>query len=125
MSGQHGASALHAQPAIGREARFHGRRRAGSVVLILAALAVLAQTLDMVAGARVAPLQASTAINPLVHASFAMAGPAGSAGMKLLVTVISAVLFVELARSGRSQLACTFLALSAVMGLLGFLVKIL
>ena len=99
--------------------------RHGTGVLILAAAAVLAQALDMAAGARVAAQHAAVAVNPLSQVSFALGGSVGSAAVKLIVTIAAAVLFVELARSGRERLARSFLILSAGMGLVGFIAKIL
>lgn len=125
MFGRHIVSAFHTSTSAGAASSRAGRQRAGLGVLVLAAFAVLAQALDMAAGARVAAQHAAAAINPLTQVSFALGGAAGSAGIKLAVTIAAAVLFVELARSGRAQLAQTFLMLSAAMGLLGFIAKVL
>lgn len=109
-----GPLARAAQPAVNR------------TVLLLAAVAILMQTLSMVAGVQVMGVYgAAFEMNPLAQMGFAFGGAMGAAATKVIVVVGGVLLFVEMARSGRIWLAETFLGLSATMGLVSFVAKVL
>ncbi len=101
-------------------------RQIGRPALILAATAVLMQTLDFIAGMRLREVYgaASFELNPVIRAGFAYGGLGGAGMAKLSVAVAGAALLVELACMGWARVALTGLSLSAAMGLVGFVAKV-
>jgi hypothetical protein len=91
-------------------------------IVLLAALALAAQMLDLLTGLRMVLAYGIDAeLNPLIRAAFISAGPAGAAALKLSAATLSVAALVFLARAGRAQLARNCLLLAVDIGFVGAL----
>lgn len=91
-------------------------------IALLAVLALLAQTLDLLTGLRmVVRYGVNAELNPLLRAALASAGPEGAAAVKLGAATLAVMFFVALAHAGRTRLARNCLLLAVDIGLVGVL----
>lgn len=116
----HKPSHLHLVPPAPPEAP-ERRSQTSGVILLIAAVAVAMQSLDLVTGIR---LMLTYGIdqeqNPIARTIFEAGGPVGLTILKLGVVLSGVLVLVLLARAGRARLAGNTLVLIALLGLLGF-----
>ena len=95
--------------------------RTPGVTLLIAAVAVVLQSMDLLTGIRLMVFYGlDQEQNPIARSIFQTGGPMGLMIVKLSVVLTGVVVLLLLARAGRRRLARTALVLVAMLGLLGF-----
>jgi len=95
--------------------------RISGVILLIAAVAVVLQSLDLLTGIRLMLVYGiDQEQNPIARTIFQTGGPVGLLICKLGVVLIGVLVLLLLARAGRPRLARNALVLVALLGLLGF-----
>jgi hypothetical protein len=95
--------------------------RTSGVILLIAAVAVVLQSLDLLSGIRLMLVHGiDQEQNPIARTIFQTGGPVGLIIIKLGVVLSGVLVLLLLARAGRRRLARNALVMVALLGLLGF-----